>query len=77
LAQLIIFLFTPLYRLNRKKADISNEEIQQVIQLVKETRALDLTRELKEKFVKKALSALDNLSDSDYKNICIDLVKLL
>jgi len=60
-----------------KKADISNEEIQQVIQLVKETRALDLTRELKEKFVKKALSALDNLSDSDYKNICIDLVKLL
>jgi len=60
-----------------KKADISNEEIQQVIQLVKETRALDLTRELKEKFVKKALSALDNLFDSDYKNICIDLVKLL
>ena len=60
-----------------KKADISNEEIQQVIQLVKETRALDLTRELKEKFVKKALSDLDNLSDCDYKNICIDLVKLL
>lgn len=59
------------------KDKITDEGIDRVIQLVLETKALDNTKELKDKFVKKALSSLDNISNSIYKNIFVDLLQLL
>ena len=60
-----------------KKADITNEEISKVIQLVRQTKALEKTKKLKEKFIKKAIVTIEKLSNNKYKNISMDLLKLL
>ena len=60
-----------------KKEHIEKEEIDRVIDLVKETNALKETKALKDKFICKAYDALDNLSDGTYKDITKGLLQLL
>ena len=60
-----------------KKEHIEKEEIDRVIDLVKETNALKETKALKDKFIRKAYDALDNLSDGTYKDITKGLLQLL
>lgn len=60
-----------------RKEQIQKDEIDRVIILVKETDALKYTMELKNKFINKADTALDTISNVNYNNISKDLLKLL
>lgn len=60
-----------------KKQNIQEEEMNQIITLVKQTQGLKLTNELKDKFTNKALLTLDDIPEGIYKNTSKDLLELL
>ncbi|WP_058486810.1 polyprenyl synthetase family protein [Defluviitalea phaphyphila] len=66
-----------LKKLLSKKENVDDEDIEKIIMLVKQTKALDNTEILKNKFINKALKELKKLNNKNYDNILKYLIKLL
>lgn len=57
-----------------KKGEVSSEKLIHVIELIKKSGGIDVSREILNKYIDKGLSALDNLPDNIYKGIFSSII---
>lgn len=60
-----------------KKADLSDDELMEVLAIVEQTKGIEKSKRLAQKYIDKALKSLSKLPDGDYKETLYELTVML
>jgi len=63
--------------LREKKKSISQEEVMQLVELVKEFNGIEASKEMLDKYINRAIKCIDNLPENDYSLILKELINEL